>query len=71
MRRRFLEVLKMSNVGERIVLGCSCVAVVEWHVPRTETLHVVRIEQRGCDAVRHERGMRVLTSIHGQLKRAA
>lgn len=52
----------MWNAGDRVVLACDCVAVVECRLPDTRTLHSVRIECRGCEAPGHRTGRRILAS---------
>ena len=52
------------TIGARTVIGCGCVAVVEWRAPNTPSLYAVRIDRRVCVARRHTVGMRILASAH-------
>ena len=53
------------TIGARTVIGCGCVAVVEWRAPNTASLYAVRIHRGLCGARRHTAGMRILASSHG------
>ena len=46
------------TTGARVV-GCGCVAVIEWRAPST-ALYAVRINQGSCGARRHTAGQRIL-----------
>ena len=52
------------TIGARTVIGCGCVAVVEWRAPNTVSLYAVRIDRGVCGARRHTSGMRILASAH-------
>ena len=52
------------TIGARTVIGCGCVAVVEWRAPNTPTLYAVRIDRGLCGARRHTAGRRILASAH-------
>lgn len=52
------------TVGARTVIGCGCVAVVEFRAPNTPSLYAVRIDRGLCGARRHAVGMRILASAH-------
>jgi hypothetical protein len=52
------------RTGVSTVIGCGCVAVVEWRAPDTPSLYAVRIARRLCGARRHTVGMRILASAH-------
>ena len=52
------------TIGARTVIGCGCVAVVEWRAPNTPTLYAVRIDRGLCGARRHTAGMRILASAY-------
>ena len=52
----------MWKAGSKVVIGCGCVAVVEWRAPRTLSLFAVRIARRNCPASRHRPGMRILAA---------
>ena len=52
----------MWKVGTMVVIGCGCVAVVEWRAPRTLSLFAVRIARQICPAPRHRPGMRILAA---------
>ncbi len=51
--------------GMRVVVGCGCVAAVEWQAPRSESLYVVKVERAVCGAVRHIDGRQILASASG------
>jgi hypothetical protein len=52
------------TIGARAVIGCGCVAVVEWRAPGTPSLYAVRIDRGLCGARRHTAGRRILASIN-------
>jgi hypothetical protein len=52
------------TIGARTVIGCGCVAVVEWRAPNTPSLYAVRIDRGLCGARRHTAGRRILASAH-------
>jgi len=52
----------MWKVGTVVVIGCGCVAVVEWRVPRTLSLFAVRIARHICAASGHRPRMRILAA---------
>ena len=52
----------MWTVGTKVVIGCGCVAVVEWRAPRTLSLFAVRIARHICAASRHRPGIRILAA---------
>ena len=54
------------TIGARTVIGCGCVAVVEWRAPNTLSLYAVRIDRGLCGARRHTVGMRILASVNRQ-----
>jgi hypothetical protein len=54
------------TTGDRIVIRCGCVAVVEWRVPSVPFLYAVRIERGLCGARRHTAHRRILAPVFGQ-----
>jgi hypothetical protein len=50
------------TIGGRTVIGCGCVAVVEWRAPNVPSLDAVRIHSGVCGAPRHTAGRRILAS---------
>ena len=52
----------MWTIGTTVVIGCGCVAFVEWRAPRTLSLFAVRIARHVCAASRHRPGMRILAA---------
>ena len=55
----------MWTPGMRVVVGCGCVAAVEWQAPRSESLYVVKVERAVCGAARHTDGRQILASASG------
>lgn len=54
------------TIGARTVIGCGCVAVVEWRAPNARSLYAVRIDRGLCGARRHTAGRRILASVTRQ-----
>lgn len=52
------------TIGARTVIGCGCIALVEWQAPNTPSLYAVRIDRGLCGARRHTTGRRVLASVN-------
>ena len=52
----------MWKAASKVVIGCGCVAVVEWRAPRTLSLFAVRIARHSCPASKHRPGMRILAA---------
>lgn len=46
------------TIGARRVIGCGCVARVEWRVPNTRSLYAVRIEGIRCGRIEAIRSVR-------------
>ena len=52
------------TIGDRIIIGCGCVAVVESRAPNVPSLYAVRIDRGLCRARRHTGGTRILAPVN-------